>query len=124
MTPSSRALLLERNLTDCVADRVLFVNWSADDIAHLELCGLNLSQACVASQGFEDFRTFAAMGDNIGEATFDLPPQTDHPFDLAIVDLPYDLSPMREMMQHHVSRTRDAGLTWLRQKILQFAKDS
>jgi DNA-binding transcriptional LysR family regulator len=45
-------------------------------------------------------------------------------FDLAIVDLPYDLSPMREMMQHHVSRTRDAGLTWLRQKILQFAKDS
>jgi len=28
------------------------------------------------------------------------------------------------MMQHHVSRTRDAGLTWLRQKILQFAKDS
>ena len=45
-------------------------------------------------------------------------------FDLAIVDLPYDLSPMREMMQHHVSRTRDAGLTWLRQKILQFARKS
>jgi DNA-binding transcriptional LysR family regulator len=45
-------------------------------------------------------------------------------FDLAIVDLPYDLPPMREMMQHHVSRTRDAGLTWLREKILQFAINS
>jgi LysR family transcriptional regulator, nod-box dependent transcriptional activator len=45
-------------------------------------------------------------------------------FDLAIADLPYELPPMREMMQHHVSRTRDAGLTWLREKILQFAKVS
>lgn len=45
-------------------------------------------------------------------------------FDLAIVDLPYDLAPMREMMQHHVSRTRDAGLTWLREKILHFAINS
>ena len=45
-------------------------------------------------------------------------------FDLAIADPPYELPAMREMMQHHVSRTRDAGLTWLRQRILQFAKSS
>jgi len=45
-------------------------------------------------------------------------------FDLAIVELSYDLPPMREMMQHHVSRAGDAGLDWLHDKILQFARDS
>ncbi len=45
-------------------------------------------------------------------------------FDLAMVEAPYDLPAMREMMQHHVSRTHDAGLTWLRQQIRNFADRS
>lgn len=47
---------------------------------------------------------------------------TQSVFDLAIVQSPYDLPLMREMMQHHVSRTNDAGLTWLREQIHEFAK--
>lgn len=43
-------------------------------------------------------------------------------FDLCIVDAPYDLPPMREMMQYHVSRSGDAGLTWLRTQIHRVAK--
>ena len=43
-------------------------------------------------------------------------------FDLRIVDTPYDLPPMREMMQYHVSRSGDAGLAWLRKQIHRFAK--
>lgn len=43
-------------------------------------------------------------------------------FDLRIVDAPYDLPPMREMMQYHVSRSGDAGLAWLREQIHRFAK--
>nr|WP_298894766.1 LysR substrate-binding domain-containing protein [uncultured Altererythrobacter sp.] len=47
---------------------------------------------------------------------------TQSVFDLRIVDSPYDLPLMREMMQYHVSRSGDAGLTWLREQIHRFAK--
>lgn len=43
-------------------------------------------------------------------------------FDLAVAEAPFELPLMREMMQHHISRSGDAGLTWLRNKILGFAK--
>ena len=42
-------------------------------------------------------------------------------FDLRIVDTPFDLPPMREMMQYHVSRSGDAGLNWLRHQLHRFA---
>lgn len=45
-------------------------------------------------------------------------------FDLAIVESPYDLPRMREMMQHHISRSNDAGLTWLREQIQRLALEA
>ena len=45
-------------------------------------------------------------------------------FDLAIVESPYDLPRMREMMQHHISRSDDAGLTWLREQIHRLALEA
>jgi DNA-binding transcriptional LysR family regulator len=44
--------------------------------------------------------------------------------DLKIVEPPMDLPLMREMMQHHSTRSQDAGLTWLRQRIKQLAEQS
>ena len=43
---------------------------------------------------------------------------------LAIADPPFPLPNMREMMQHHVARSNDAGLAWLRKRIISSAKDS
>ncbi|MXP45753.1 LysR family transcriptional regulator [Allopontixanthobacter sediminis] len=45
-------------------------------------------------------------------------------FDLAVVEVPYELPLMREMMQHHISKTRDTGLSWLREKIVRLAQQS
>ncbi len=42
--------------------------------------------------------------------------------DLKIAEAPFDLPIMREMMQHHVTRSNDAGLTWLRERIKHFAR--
>lgn len=42
--------------------------------------------------------------------------------DLTIAQSPYELPLMREMMQHHVTRSQDEGLTWLRQRLTQFAQ--
>lgn len=41
------------------------------------------------------------------------------PFRLKIVEAPFALSPMREMMMYHSARTFDEGLSWLRQHIRQ-----
>lgn len=41
--------------------------------------------------------------------------------DLKIAQSPFQLPLMREMMQHHVTRSHDAGLTWLRNKLSKFA---
>lgn len=43
-------------------------------------------------------------------------------FDLALVFPPVELSPMREMMQHHTARANDEGLAWLRKRIMQSAE--
>ncbi|WP_321396805.1 LysR family transcriptional regulator [Emcibacter sp.] len=42
---------------------------------------------------------------------------------LTISEVPLDLPVMREMMQWHATRSTDAGLLWLRKKILQMAVD-
>lgn len=42
-------------------------------------------------------------------------------FDLAIVEPPFPLPLMREMMQSHVARANDEGLAWLRERIKEFA---
>jgi DNA-binding transcriptional LysR family regulator len=41
--------------------------------------------------------------------------------DLAIAEPPLELPVMREMMQHHSTRSQDAGLTWLRDRIKELA---
>ncbi len=41
---------------------------------------------------------------------------------LTTADPPFPLPRMREMMQHHVARSKDAGLTWLRRKIAGYAQ--
>jgi len=43
-------------------------------------------------------------------------------FDLAVADAPFDLPAMREMMQHHLTRSSDAGLAWLRNQVKLFAQ--
>lgn len=42
-------------------------------------------------------------------------------FDLAFCDAPFPLPIMHEMMQHHVTRSNDAGLGWLRSRLKMFA---
>lgn len=42
---------------------------------------------------------------------------------LTAADPPFELPRMREMMQHHVARTNDAGLSWLRRRITSYAKE-
>jgi hypothetical protein len=42
-------------------------------------------------------------------------------FDLASAPMPFDFPSMREMMQHHESRTNDEGLAWLRSQIFEAA---
>lgn len=42
-------------------------------------------------------------------------------FDLAITEPPFPLPIMREMMQCHVARSNDEGLSWLRNQIREFA---
>lgn len=42
--------------------------------------------------------------------------------ELAIAELPFHVPNMREMMQYHVARTHDAGLSWLRERIIRFAR--
>jgi LysR family transcriptional regulator, nod-box dependent transcriptional activator len=43
-------------------------------------------------------------------------------FDLAFADAPLVLPVMREMMQYHVTRSSDAGLVWLRDRLKLFAQ--
>jgi LysR family transcriptional regulator, nod-box dependent transcriptional activator len=43
-------------------------------------------------------------------------------FDLALVPSPVELPAMHEMMQHHAARENDAGLAWLRKRIMQSAE--
>jgi LysR family nod box-dependent transcriptional activator len=43
-------------------------------------------------------------------------------FDLAFADAPFVLPVMREMMQYHVTRSSDAGLVWLRDRLKLFAQ--
>lgn len=43
-------------------------------------------------------------------------------FGLTLVQPPFTLSKMPEMMQHHSARTNDAGLAWLRRRIVEFAQ--
>ena len=42
-------------------------------------------------------------------------------FGLALATPPFPLPKMREMMQHHMARTDDAGLSWLRRRMIEFA---
>ncbi|GAA5062509.1 LysR family transcriptional regulator [Erythrobacter westpacificensis] len=44
--------------------------------------------------------------------------------DLTIIEAPFKLPVMREMMQHHSTRAHDAGLTWLRDRIKLSADQS
>lgn len=41
---------------------------------------------------------------------------------LHIVDAPFDLPPMREVIQYHSTRERDEGLSWLRARLRTFAE--
>ena len=43
-------------------------------------------------------------------------------FDLAFADVPFDLPIMHEKMQYHSTRTSDAGLAWLRDRLRLFAQ--
>jgi LysR family transcriptional regulator, nod-box dependent transcriptional activator len=42
---------------------------------------------------------------------------------LTVLPLPFELSPLREMIQHHHVRTADAGVQWLREKIQEQARN-
>ena len=42
-------------------------------------------------------------------------------FGLALVAAPFPLPKMPEMMQHHMARADDAGLAWLRRRMIEFA---
>jgi DNA-binding transcriptional LysR family regulator len=50
--------------------------------------------------------------------------QTAKMFPLAWAPAPFDFPIMREMMQHHRSREGDAGLRWLRARLLETSIDS
>jgi LysR family nod box-dependent transcriptional activator len=43
-------------------------------------------------------------------------------FDLATAEVPFELPTMHEMMQHHSTRSNDAGLRWLRDRLKLFAQ--
>jgi hypothetical protein len=43
-------------------------------------------------------------------------------FDLAYCEVPFDLPIMLEKMQYHSTRTADAGLAWLRDRLKLFAQ--
>jgi LysR family nod box-dependent transcriptional activator len=45
-------------------------------------------------------------------------------YELSIAELPFELSPFREVIHHRESRNNDAGLMWLRGMILDYACDS
>lgn len=42
---------------------------------------------------------------------------------LAVAPVPVELKPMREMMQYHSTREKDAGLLWLRRELHALAKE-
>jgi DNA-binding transcriptional LysR family regulator len=44
--------------------------------------------------------------------------------DLKVVDPPFPLPAMREVLQYHSSREKDAGLSWLRARLAELAKRS
>jgi DNA-binding transcriptional LysR family regulator len=44
-----------------------------------------------------------------------------HEYPIAAVPVPFELPPMREMVQHHRARTPDEGLTWLRSQLAAVA---
>ena len=41
---------------------------------------------------------------------------------LTTVEPPFQLPSMQEMMQHHIARSKDAGLSWLRRRITEYAR--
>jgi DNA-binding transcriptional LysR family regulator len=43
---------------------------------------------------------------------------------LRIAEAPFEVPPMREMIQYHATRERDEGLSWLRSKLKEFARDA
>jgi DNA-binding transcriptional LysR family regulator len=43
---------------------------------------------------------------------------------LRIAEAPFDVPPMREMIQYHATRERDEGLSWLRSRLRAFAGDA
>jgi LysR family transcriptional regulator, nod-box dependent transcriptional activator len=45
-------------------------------------------------------------------------------FPLAIAPLPFELPPMREMVQYHRAREADGGLNWLIGKMLEKAQSA
>ena len=45
-------------------------------------------------------------------------------FDLAVAEAPFALPVMREMMQFHVTRSNDAGLAWVRDRLKLFARSA
>ena len=44
--------------------------------------------------------------------------------DLKVIEPPFPLPVMREVLQYHSSRQKDAGLSWLRAKLRQLAKEN
>ena len=42
--------------------------------------------------------------------------------DLKVIEPPFPLPMMREVLQYHSSRQNDAGLSWLRARLRDFAK--
>ena len=44
--------------------------------------------------------------------------------DLTVIEPPFPLPVMREVLQYHSSRQKDAGLSWLRAKLRQLAKEN
>lgn len=46
------------------------------------------------------------------------------PLALKISPVPFDIPPMLDLMMHHSTRSRDAGLAWLRRRIIEVAQQS
>ena len=42
---------------------------------------------------------------------------------IQLASVPFNLPIMKQMLQHHSARSRDAGLTWLRQELLRSVED-
>ena len=45
-------------------------------------------------------------------------------FDLAWAPVPFEFPRLREMIQFHEARAKDAGLTWLRGELMDVARQS